>query len=281
MSRQFENEALERLQAAHDDGTLSPQSFQALNIADIGAQIQAGLGTSVDDVTASEVILVTMLVDDSGSIQYANNAQLVRDGHNIVLQALMGAKQNHSILVHTGYLNGEVIFPYVPLAVVDEPERKKTGKISYIRNAQAVDLTIQNYNPNLGTPLYDQTLVVLGRVIAKQQEFIDAGVAVRSITLIITDGADAHSTRATADSVKSVVEDLSAEHHIVAAMGIDDGGQTDFRRVFRSMGIADRWMLVPGDTQAEIRQAFLMFSQSAVRLSQGATFSASAGGFGS
>ena len=31
--------------------------MQALTIADIGAMIQAGLGTPVDDVTASEAVL--------------------------------------------------------------------------------------------------------------------------------------------------------------------------------------------------------------------------------
>ena len=32
--------------------------------------IQAGLGTPVDDVTAREAVLVTMMPEDSGSIRY-------------------------------------------------------------------------------------------------------------------------------------------------------------------------------------------------------------------
>ncbi len=270
----------ELFRTAHEEGTLSAESLQSLSIVDIGAEIQAGLGTSVDDVTASEVLLVTLLIDDSGSIQYGQNAQIVRDGHNLVLRALMESKQNHSVLAHTTYLNGTVIFPYVPLAVVDEREKKKTGRIAYVRNPLAVELDHANYDPRLGTPLYDQTLVTLGRVVAKTQEFSDAGVAARSITLIITDGADAHSTKATADAVRTVVEDLIAENHIVAAMGISDGDRTDFRSVFHKMGIPDRWILLPGDTQSEIRKAFQVFSQSAVRLSQGTVASRAAGGFG-
>src|SRR5262250_2064121 len=81
-------------------------------------------------------------------------------------------------------------------------------------------------------PLYDQTVVLLGTVLAKAQEFADNGVPVRTVTLIITDGADEHSRRATAQTVATLVQDMQqAETHIVAAMGIEDGS-TDFRRVF-------------------------------------------------
>lgn len=266
-------------QTAQDDGILSPQSFQALTVVDIGAQIQAGLGISVNNINASEVVLVTMMIDDSGSIRFGGNTKIVREGHNSVLSALMSSKQNHSILSHTCYLNGHVLFPYLPLAVVDEAEKKRSGKIVYQRNPDVVDLDTKNYNPNLGTPLYDQTIVLLGRVLAKYQEFADGGVSCRTVTLIITDGADEHSTT-TAKSVRPLVEDLLSEKHIIAAMGISDG-YTDFRKVFMEMGIRDEWILTPGNNQTEIRRAFQMFSQSAVRASQGAaSFSKTAvGGF--
>ena len=66
----------------------------------------------------------------------------------------------------------------------------------------------------------------------------------------------------------------------VAAMGIDDGA-TPFRDVFREMGIEDRWILTPKSESGEIRRAFRMFSQSAIRASQhaGAFSRAAAGGF--
>jgi hypothetical protein len=44
-------------QAAQSHGARSTASMQALTITDIGAMIQAGLGTPVDDVTASEAVL--------------------------------------------------------------------------------------------------------------------------------------------------------------------------------------------------------------------------------
>ncbi len=251
-------------QSAKDEGALSPKSMQVLNVPDLGAQIQAGLGVNVDDVPASAVTLVSLLFNDSGSIRFGQNAQIVRDGGNLVIQSLKESKQKEGILAHARYLNGTVLYPYVPLEA-------------------AVPLDSQNYNPNGGTPLYDQTVVMLGTVLAKAQEFAENGVACRTVTLIVTDGADCGSYQQTAAKVAAVVKDmLKSETHIIAAMGIDDGGATDFRQVFSEMGIPDEWILVPGNNEKDIRRAFQLVSQSAVRASQaGANFSQVAmGGFG-
>ena len=242
--------------SAQQDGTLGAQSMQVLAVPDLGAQIALGLGIAIDDVKASEVVLVTLMPDDSGSIRMAKNAQNVRDGHNAVLDALLASKQKDNVFVHTRYLNGDVLFPYVPLA-------------------QAIRMDSQNYDPNQGTPLYDQSVVLLGTVLAKTQAFLDAGVNVRTVTLLITDGADAGSNRAQPKDVAAIVKDMTmAERHIVAAMGIDDGG-TDIRQVFSLMGIDPRWVLTPKNNQKEIRRAFNVFSQSAVQMTGGG----GAGGF--
>jgi hypothetical protein len=236
---------------AHDTGALSKKSLATLDVVDVGAQIQAGLGVTIDDVAASEVVLLTMMPDDSGSIAHAGNTASVRDGHNFVLDALRASKQSGEVLAHTRYLNGDVLYPYTALE-------------------HAVAMTKANYSPTLGTPLFDQTAVLLGTVIAKSQELAQAGIAVRTVTLIITDGGDCSSTRCDASDIKAIVDDMLAqENHIVAAMGIDDGS-TDFKAVFRAMGIPDRWILTPGNSASEIRRAFAVFSQSAVRASQGA-----------
>ncbi|MFO0589191.1 MAG: hypothetical protein U0441_16765 [Polyangiaceae bacterium] len=249
--------------AAEDEGALSPDAARVLALSDLGAQIQAGLGIAVDDVRASEVVLLTMMPDDSGSIRSAGNEKTVREGHNLVLDALGSAKQKDSILAHTRYLNGKVLFPYCNVTAATRMDAK-------------------NYEAIHATPLYDQSVVLLGTVIAKAQDFAMNGVPARTVTLLITDGADAGSTWATAKDVRALVEDMRrAENHIVAGMGIDDGS-TPFRDVFRSMGIEDRWILTAKSTAADIRRAFVLFSQSAIRASQG-TFGftgAAAGGFG-
>jgi hypothetical protein len=241
---------------AHDAGELSAKALATLDVVDVGAQIQAGLGVSIDDVAASEVVLLTQMPDDSSSINQAGNVDAVRDGHNYVLDALAKSKQAGEVLAHTRYLNGHVLFPYTALE-------------------HAVRMTPANYDPRLGTPLFDQAAVVLGTVIAKAKELEQAGIAVRTVTLIITDGGDYGSTRCKPADIAALVSDmLSRENHIVAAMGISDG-TTDFRAVFQSMGIPDRWILTPTNSSTEIRRAFAVFSQSAVRAAAGAAL----GGF--
>lgn len=243
---------------AHKLGTLSAASMLALDVIDLGAQIQAGLGVAVDDVAASEVVLVTMMPDDSNSIASAGNTAAVRTGHNLVLEALRRSRQAGEVFAHCRYLNGTVLYPYVGL----------DGTIA---------MDEHNYDPRHGTPLYDQTVVLLGTVIAKTAELAQAGVPVRTVTLLITDGGDYGSTRCGAKEVRTLVADMLAqEHHVVAAMGISDG-TTDFTKVFRDMGIPDRWILTPGNSATEIRKAFQVFSQSAVAVSAGAAF---VGGFG-
>jgi len=235
---------------AHADGLLSAEALGVLQVEDLGARIQAGLGVTVDDVAASEVLLVTIMPDDSGSIRFAGNARAVREGHNQVLDALQGARGGDGVLVHTRYLNGHVLCPYQPLT-------------------QAVRMTGANYDPHLGTPLYDQTVVLLGTVLAKTQELADHGVPARTVTLIITDGGDAGSSRHTAADVAALVRDLlRAECHVVAAMGVEDG-TTDFRQVFGEMGIRREWILTPGSSATEIRRAFQLFSRSALQLAAG------------
>lgn len=244
-------------------GALGTKAINAINVEDLGAQIQAGLGVAPDDIQASEVTLTAELVDDSGSIRFGSNAQHVRDGHNLIISALSGTKQKDSILAHCRYLNGTVLYPFC-------------------RIADAVKMDNHNYDPNGGTPLYDESMVILATVAAKCQEFANSGVPARAVTVIITDGADEHSRKNTAKDVAAVVKDLlMQETHIVIGMGIDDG-RTDFRNVFRQMGLQDQWILTPGNSPSEIRKAYAMVSQSSVRASQGANqFSKTAmGGFG-
>lgn len=247
---------------ARQDGAISKASENVLTAPDIGLKIGAGLGIGVDDVQASEVVLLTMLIDDSGSISGNRNEQIVRDGHNLVIDSIKASKSEDNVLAHTCYINGTTLFEY-----------------RLIGSAEAMNA--KNYMPNGMTPLYESSIVTLGRVLAKAQEFLDQGVPVRTITLIMTDGAS-NDNKKTADEVKTIVTDmLKSEVHIISGMGINDG-YTDFKQIFSDMGIRDEWILTPSNSSSEIRKAFQVFSRSAVKASQNAaTFStAFGGGFG-
>lgn len=237
-------------QSAVEDGVLSPQSSQILNVHDIGTDIQDALGVPAMDVTASEVVLVGMMPDDSGSM--GSVEQEACDGCNLIIDAAIEAKSD-GVLMHNRYLNGTILYPFTPLDGV-------------------IRMDLNNYAAIHGTPLYDETLVLLGTMIAKAQEFSDQGVLARTITCIITDGEDMHS-RATARDVRSLVDDMREEEsHIIAAMGIGSN-KSHFKQIFQEMGIDDKLILTPDKTKSEIRKAFHFISQSV------ATASKSAAGF--
>lgn len=259
---------------AQTDATLSAAGAQALALNDLGTHIQQGLGVNVDDVLASDVILVAFDIDDSGSMR--PNEDTARTGMNSVLDALAASKQADQILVYCRLFNSGLLYPYTPL--LDGVTKKLNP---------ALRLTAQNYRATGGTPLYDDYAITVGTAVAKVEEFKNAGVPARSITFLLTDGADAGSrTHKRPESVEPLTKDiLRTEMHLVLAMGIDDGGYTDFKDIFRRMGILDKWILTPKNNASEIRRAFEMVSQSAVRASQTAAqtgnFSQVAGGFGS
>ena len=251
-----------------DEGNLSAVSMNALNIIDIGAQLQAGLGVDLGASTqVSEVFLLTIVPDDSGSIRFAGNTKNVRDGVNSVLDAVLGSKQSSGIQAHIRLLNGDVICPFTPVS-------------------SAQRLTASNYDPTRGTPLYDQAVITLATVLAQTRVYLDQGIEVRSLTVFVTDGQDVHSRRNTARDVKAIVDDMRRqERHIVCGFGIEDPqAPTDFHIVFREMGIPDEWILTAKSDGSEIRRKFALVSQSAVRASQASAGNFSAnmmGGFGS
>lgn len=122
------------LEDAHGTGALSAKSLATLDVIDVGAQIQAGLGCTIDDVGSSEVVLVTMMPDDSQSIAHAGNTDAVRDGHNFVLESLAGSKQAGEVLAHTRYLNGHVLTPYTALEHAEKMTPRTTGPTSARRS---------------------------------------------------------------------------------------------------------------------------------------------------
>jgi len=270
-------------QGAKADQGLSPQSITALQVDDLGSSIQAALGVPADQVTASSVTLVQGLVDDSSSIRFAGNSQVVRDGQNLVKEALKGTKARDGVLMGIRFLNKGVLSGFQALE-------------------QVPDLDNHNYDPSGGTPLYRETVATLKGVVLKTQEFSENGVPVRSITYIVTDGHDESDGSVQAKEVKPVVLDLlKSEQHVVCGIGIDDRdpnssyGGTDFRKVFGDMGIPDEWIIdikcppEPGEDESKrqarlrhmVRKAFQTVSQSAVKCSQNAaSFSKAAlGGF--
>ena len=230
-----------------DAGTVTADSLAKLN--DLGAEIEQALGIDAQDIPASEVMLLTMEIDDTGSIQGAGNEADVRKGCNTVLDEVGKSTMGDDILVSLQFLIDGLLFPYTQLK-------------------SATHLDARNYRADGShTPLFDRSMVVLGAVLAKEQEFANQGVPVRTVTVIVTDGADNSSKARASDVAKLVKGMLQAENHIIAFIGVSDGS-VDFRQVARDMGIQDQWVLTPNSDGHSIRDAFGLVSRASQAASQ-------------
>lgn len=257
------------LVSAASDNEVCPSTTALLTDASTLRQINRGDGITADEYTGSEVYIVTLLVDDSGSIfeqredkqtkKFYSNEEAVCLGHNEILGALLGTKKRGSTIVSTRLLNGGVVSPYVML---EHAPRLEAGK---------------NFVDGGATPLMDQMVVVIGSVLAKAREFEDAGIVVRTWTLVVTDGRDYGSTKASAADVANLAGSLNSEQHQLLGLGVSDG-RTDFKEEFRNLGVV-KLILSTNDPSA-IRSAMRLASQSAAAMNQPSAVSGGLGGFG-
>lgn len=242
------------LKASIAEGTLNQNSMNIMVGNNLQATITNALGVDANAIPSSDVVLIAELLDNSGSM--TNLVTEAVKGCVLIDTSLKASKSQAGILRYTGFLNGGMVHPFVELD-----------------NAPLMDKA--TYRITGATPLYRKIIETLGIVGAKVTEFSLAGVPARAVTVIITDGANydpqdssAHDTRKNRDDCKTVIEDLLAqENHIIIAVGIDDGG-TDFKQVFTKIGVPEKWILTPANTESEVRKAFEVISKSTVQASQ-------------
>jgi len=236
---------------AAQTGTLSAQS-QTLLSGDLGPMMIAGAsGMAAQDIQASEVTLVTILIDASTSIEGKKLTDAVRQGQHLLLDAFAGSKEKDAVLcaLWTFASDATVVHGYVP---VDD----------------AVRLDTKNYRPGGSTHLYDTFCDAAGANVAYAQTLRDAGTPVRSILVVITDGEDVGSRRPARTCKKIAADLLQSEQFHLAFVGV--GNDVDFKKVAADMGFNAGSILVQKDaTPTALRQAFAMVSRSAIRASQG------------
>jgi hypothetical protein len=233
---------------------LSQGTLDNITSHDLGADITAALGTPVDSLRGSEMLLLSLLLDDSSSM--SSMADVLIAGVNLIVDAVVNSKPAGDVLVQMRSLNDGLIFPATPIKLLPR-------------------LTRDLYRPSGATPLFDGSYLLLSTGMAKVEEAMLAGIPARALHVIISDGAPYGAQRYTARDVHALIKDMhriQPEAHLVLGMGIDDG-RTDFRALFKSMGIGvdrDEHILTPDNSPSAIRKAFQVASQSAATASQGA-----------
>lgn len=218
-------------------GELDDRSQTALEAPPVRAELAAGLG---EPSTADELLLATILLDDSASI--VPNIAEIRHGHNTMLDAL-AEPGTADVRVQTRALNSGILSPYLPI-----------GQAMRLNGSNFGDRQISS----AGTPLYRQSVVTLGTVMLKAREESERGAKVRTFTLIITDAEDNRSESITAKHVGYLVTDMLeyATNHIVAGMGVGERPGISFHEIFRAMGIQRRWMFSSAADAEQLRKAF-------------------------
>jgi len=234
---------------AAERGVLSPKSEDALQRDSVVSQIESALEDSYTLESGNEVLLVTLMPDDSQSMTISRKNEGVIEGHNDLLKAFRQSPAADKILLQTRYLNGHVLNPFQPIELCK-------------------DLTEQNYRCVYGTPLFEQTIVTLGVVIAKTEELLQQGAtSVRSATLVMTDAESTDILETLQEEVASVIGDIRRiGDHLVAGMGFSaSAGDEAFRRAFIAMGI-DPGLVFTARNRSEILQAFKIFTARALEL---------------
>lgn len=248
---------------------LSQQSVNILRVHNPGNAIQDALQVPNLAESSTSVLLVGLLIDDSGSIAYAGNTQAICDGINHIVTSLDATRDADDIQIMIHFLNRGEFYAFGDLDNVPT-------------------ITPSNYAPGGGTPLFSRSIQFLRALIQESEMYSQYGVEVRTMSMILSDGAN-NMSMVSADDVAAIVQDMTnSQDHIIAAMGVDDGDGTDFEAVFMSMGIPNEWIYETGPKGAEteeefqrrIRRGFGMFSKSAARASKSSAAFSQLGGFG-
>ena len=255
------DEATSLFSSATTKGVISPQT-SSLITGNLGNLVLAGAaGKDLEDITASDVTLVTVLIDASSSISDRGLEKGVREGQNALLDAFAGAKDRDAVLLACWTFCGtmDVIHSYVPVP-------------------DATRLDTKNYRASGSTALYDTWCSALAANVAYAQRLRDGGTPTRSVVVVVTDGEDCGSKRTPADCARISRDLLASELFTLALVGV--GTDVNFEHVAKSMGIPAGCILWERDaTPSGLRRAFQLVSRSAVRASQGKIQPGAAAGF--
>jgi len=250
MTKQQIDQRLKDLKDACDgmDGTATNEQKHA--VIDMEGDMIKGYRPMVDyvepkDVAVVEPTMVVVLIDDSGSMGGLESEVL--KAAESVADALKGSKRRDEIIYMVGYLNeGTVIAPTTLNKLGNTPSYTVKGL----------------------TPLYDVVNDCFLHGLRHAGAFAAENRSMAYRMLIVTDGQDNDSKRATASSVADVIKQLKGlngrpsqfKDFQVCAIDIDGGA----RASLLSMGIDSANILPVGSDAKSIRHAIEMFSKSVV-----------------
>ncbi|KKQ91911.1 MAG: hypothetical protein UU16_C0015G0007 [Candidatus Woesebacteria bacterium GW2011_GWA2_40_7] len=222
------------------------QAAQNILVKNLSAKNVAGAaGPDVNDLNvADEVTLALVILDESGSMD-DDQAQVVRE-YDDNIDAIRGSKQADQILLTLWAFNtrSRLIHSYLTMDLVEK---------------------LTDYHPDGGTALYDAILDGLTGLVDYENTLKQQGMRVKLNVAVLTDGDD-NSSHASAQDVKTVVEEIRRKRENATFTLIALGNDVDETVLANSMGFPDPKQF--DKTPAGRRRAFGTWSSSVIKTSQ-------------
>lgn len=206
--------------------------------------IAGATGATVDELAGDQVTLFVEVLDATGSM--IDNRDAVIEAYNKQLQALKDSKAADSILMSTWTFNegSTLIHGYLTLDKVP-----KLGRSSY--------------DPQNNTALFDSILDAFTGAVAYGQSLRDAGINVKTVIVVISDGDD-NCSKASANRVKTVAKELLNQEYTLAFVAFGINGKS----VAAKIGFPAANVLDETSDPSGWRRALGTVSKSVIRASQ-------------
>lgn len=231
----FDNAQTEGLSKAATE--ILVNNLNATNIA-------GATGATVDELAGDQVTLFVEVLDATGSM--FDNRDAVIKAYNEQLEALKGSKAADSILMSTWTFNEQSVLSHGYLALNNVPK-----------------LDHSSYDPQGNTALYDAVLDAFTGVVAYGQSLRDAGINLKIVVVVISDGED-NSSKNSANKVKTVAKELLNQECTLAFVAFGLNGKS----VATKIGFPVANVLDETSDPSGWRRALGTVSKSVIRASQ-------------
>jgi hypothetical protein len=206
-------------------------------------------GVDAGELDADIVTLVSLILDTSYSMKH--NEAIVRESYDeLIIKAMRDSKQADSMLVSARTFSDKetVLYGF-----------KKVADIGKIGSQYTAD--------GNATILYEATVNAITAIRAYAKNLNDQGVQAKCIVAVFSDGANNWGKYMQPDQVKKLADDcIKAEMFYLVYVGFKQDVRDNLEAIGKSMGFPN--ILTASSNPSEVRNAFGLVSQSAIRKSQ-------------
>lgn len=193
------------------------------------------LGVDPSEIQTSKVTLCTVLLDDSGSMEWAK--EKVTSSVRGIIEQISGVRSRHDVLIAIFSLwHGWLL--------------------QYTRVEKAV-FEARKYRPNGGsTPLFDRVGDLIDAIERKKTQLSEMGIPARTVSLVLTDADDNDSSMSIDEIHKRVLTFTERSTNTMYGVGFGSSARDELER----MGIPKK-MVKLANSALDLQEAFNAFSR--------------------